>query len=149
MNLSLLINVVLQIHILSIDEIDVDVTLLDLRSNLTQFLSERQSRTESSRLYVYVGFLQSCCLYELELAVVIDNDTSDASVAQSKVHEILIGDELVRLKLELPSAGSKVLGTGGQQRIFGVGHHLALEGVMGGHGKTRGGEATWSRGRDG
>lgn len=101
---------VLSLHVQTLIRYVYD-TRLDFRTGKAYLFSERQGWTHRSSGYQYIGFLQTSRLYELVLAIVVENDTSYAAVAEAKINEILARYQFVRLKFELSPADSEVFRT--------------------------------------
>lgn len=78
---------------------------LHLRGRQPHLLLERESGAQGASLHKYIRLLQSRGLDQLELAVVVHHDAGQAAVTQAEVHQVLAGDEFVRLELEPSAAG--------------------------------------------
>lgn len=78
---------------------------LHLRGRQPHLLLEREGGAQGASLHKYIRLLQSRGLDQLELAVVVHHDAGQAAVAQAEVHQVLAGDEFVRLELEPSAAG--------------------------------------------
>lgn len=95
----LLIKLSSRITLLLIRRLNVQAKIhgngLNFRCRQTNLLFERQCRTERTRLHQYIRFLQTRRLYQLEFAIVVNNDASQAAIPETKVYEVLARDEFI------------------------------------------------------